>query len=158
AVEGDDSLANRINSNRIFGNDSPILTPSPSETLKFDGSSYVNLPSGLLDGFQQKQSLEAWFRTSSGGGILGKQSSTIGNFPSGGWTPILYVGTDGKLYGGSYNGGLTQVVSNVTVNDYKWHSVALTVDGATQTETLYLDGQLVGKVSGNFGFLGGLNN
>ncbi len=36
-----------------------------------------------------------------------------------------------------------------TVNDGQWHNVALVIDGAAGTMTLYLDGQLVGSVSGS---------
>ena len=73
-----------------------------------------------------------------------------------GGVPVLYVGTDGKLYGGSvddrfqlaYQYSFFQVTSNAPVNDGRWHNVALVVDGVAQRETLYLDGQLVGSDSG----------
>ena len=68
------------------------------------------------------------------------------------------MGTDGRLYGGSWYNNFTQVVTPATVNDGKWHSVALVVDGSAQIETLYVDGQIVGSVSGKFAFLGGVTN
>ena len=64
----------------------------------------------------------------------------------------VYVGTDGKLYGGSYDTStytIDQVVSNTVVNDGQWHNVALVIDGSAQTMTVYLDGQLIGSVSGS---------
>ena len=66
---------------------------------------------------------------------------------------MLYVGTDGKLYGGWNVGNSAssiQVTSNAPVNDGQWHDVALVVDGAAQTATLYLDGQLVGSASSQY--------
>ena len=62
---------------------------------------------------------------------------------------MLYVGTDGKLYGvfnESFDGPV--VSSGVVVNDGSWHSVALVFDGDSAEEYLYLDGQLVGSAGG----------
>ena len=42
--------------------------------IKFDGSSYVNLPDNLINGFSQNETIEAWFQTIQGGAILGYQS------------------------------------------------------------------------------------
>ena len=150
-VEGDGTVGNQITANRIFANDASP-TPSPAGAIQFQGSSYVSLPNGLIDGSEPSETLEAWFQTTSGGVILGYQSSSAEGSPSNGWVPTLYVGTDGKLYGGSYDttlGAIEQVTSNGTVDDGLWHSVALVVDGSAGTMTLYLDGQLVGSVSGS---------
>src|SRR6185312_14842566 len=121
--EGDSSLGNRITSNRIFAD-------GDSGDLKFNGYSYVGLPQGLIDSSGQSETLEARFQTTGGGVILGYQSvspSSQGNFPNGS-VPVLYVGTDGKLYGGSYDAASSspfQVTSNAPVNDGQWHNVAL---------------------------------
>ena len=150
-VEGGTSLGNRITDNRIFANDDSS-SPGPAGALQFDGSNYVSLPNGLIDGSQPSETLEARFQTTSGGVILGYQAASPGTYPSNGWVPTLYVGTDGKLYGGSYDttlGLIEQVTSNLAVNDGEWHNVALVIDGEAGTMTLYLDGQLVGSVSGS---------
>jgi Concanavalin A-like lectin/glucanases superfamily/FG-GAP-like repeat len=145
------STGNQITANRIFANDASP-TPSPAGSLQFDGSSYVNLPNGLIDGSEPSETLEAWFQTTSGGVILGYQAASVGQYPSNGWVPSIYVGTDGKLYAGSYDtnaGSIEQVTSNTTVNDGKWHNVALVVDGGAGTMTVYLDGELLGSVFGS---------
>ena len=40
-----------------------LRPPRPPLALDFDGSSYVNLPDNLIDGFEQSETLEAWFQT-----------------------------------------------------------------------------------------------
>jgi len=140
-VEGDGSVGNQITANRIFSN-------ADRGALHFDGSSDVSLPNNLISGFEQQETIEASFQTTSGGVILGYQSASAGTDLYSGWDPLLYVGTDGKLYGELYTGSVNPIASDVAVNDGQWHNVALVVDGAAQTETLYLDGQLVGSVSG----------
>src|SRR5262249_15303117 len=77
-------------------------------------------------------SFETWFRTTSGGVILGQQGS-------GGYVPAVYVGTDGRLRAQMFWGGsINQVVSAGPVNDGQFHHVAVTYDGASQA--VYLDG------------------
>ncbi len=153
-VEGDTSVGNQITANRIFANDD-------QGALQFDGSNYVSLPNGLVDDSGPSGTFEASFQTSSGGVILGYQAASPGVYPSNGWVPTLYVGTDGKLYGGSYDtnlGSIEQVTSNGTVNDGEWHNVALVIDGEAGTMTLYLDGELIGSVSGSPQYLAGSFN
>jgi len=106
----------------------------------------------LIYGFGLQETIEASFQTTSGGVILGYQAAAPGSgaYPYGGWVPTLYVGTDGKLYGGSFDYGLVQVRSSAAVNDGQWHTAALVVDPEAQTITLYLDGQLVGSQAGRF--------
>ncbi len=150
-VEGGATVGNQITANRIFDNDASP-TPSPAGAIQFQGTNYVSLPNGLINGTEPSETVEAWFRTTGGGVILGYQEASPGSYPSDGWDPELYVGTDGKLYGGSYNEftySIDQVTSNVTVNDGRWHNVAFVADGSAGTMTLYLDGQLVGAVSGS---------
>src|SRR5205823_1032377 len=64
----------------------------------------------------------------------------------GGATPVLYVGTDGKLYGHFWNGSVNGIATSNVVNDGAWHHVALSGDGSTQS--LYLDGNPVGTTDG----------
>ena len=150
-VEGDTSVGNQITANQIFDNDASP-TPSPAGALQFQGSSDVSLPDGLIGGTGSSQTLEAWFRTTTGGVILGDQTTAPWTSTPDEYVPELYVGTDGRLYGGSYDTAtatIDQVTSTGTVNDGLWHSVNLVIDGAAGTMTLYLDGQLLGSVSGS---------
>jgi len=155
-VEGDTTVGNQITANRIFANDA-TPTPTPAGALQFDGSSDVGLPNDLIRGFEQTETIEAWFQTKSGGVILGYQGSpTDSQGQPAGWVPALYVGTDGRLYGDIWQ--LNQVVSNVAVNDGRWHSVALVVDGSSSDQQLYLDGQLVSTGYGSISDFGGSFN
>ena len=81
-VEGNSSLGNQITADRIFSNGN-------SGALQFDGSSYVSLPNGLINGSEQSETLEAWFQTTSGGVILGSQSTTQGRYPPTAMSPAL---------------------------------------------------------------------
>ncbi len=152
-VEGQTSVGNQITANRIFANDI-LPPPSPAGALRFSGEGFVNLPLGLISNPDQSETLEASFQTTSGGVILGYQSAGPGYYyPPNEYVPVLYVGTDGKLYGGSHDAAsskIFQVTSNAPVNDGRWHNVGLVFDGAARTATLYLDGQLVGSASGAF--------
>ena len=50
------------------------------------------------------------------------------------YTPSLYVGGDGKLRGGYWDGQTQPLVSSVSVNDGNWHHVVLTgTDGQNFT-------------------------
>ncbi len=138
-VEGNSTLGNQITANRMFSNDD-------TGALQFNGVNYATLPNGLVNGSYQDETIEASFETSSGGVILGYQQGSPGSYLYySGSIPLLYVGTDGKLYGGTYG---FQVTSNSPVNDGRWHTVALVIDGEAGTTTIYLDGKLIGSASG----------
>ena len=110
---------------------------SPAGLLQFDGPSYVSLPHGLINDYEQSETIEAWFQTTSGGVILGYPAGTDpGPSASTGAVPVLYVGTDGKLYGGSSI--KFDLPGHVECDGQRsagsWHhDVALVVDGVAQT-------------------------
>ncbi|MFI9380090.1 LamG-like jellyroll fold domain-containing protein [Kutzneria sp. NPDC052558] len=114
----------------------------------FDGNgSYVTLPQKLL-AESMSVSAELWFKTTDGGVLL---SYADQQFPAAATksTPVLYVGTDGLLYGGFAMhdpGGARQVVSARQVNDGQWHHAVLST--AVTSQTLYLDGQSAGTITG----------
>ena len=152
-VEGSDSTGNDISGNSIFNND-VSTTSTPAGSLGFDGSNYVRLPNDLVRSFEQSETIEAWFKTTGGGVILGYQGSpTDSPGQPAGWVPALYVGTDGKLYGDVWN--LPQVSSTEVVNDGLWHQATLVVDGASGTQNLYLDNHLIETSSGSVTDFGG---
>ncbi|WP_157528277.1 LamG-like jellyroll fold domain-containing protein [Nocardia sp. NRRL S-836] len=110
----------------------------------FDGnSSYVTLPEQLTTS-TMSLAVELWFKTGSQGTLL---SYSDQEFPaSGRSTPILYVGTDGLLYGGFSlrdNGGPRQIVSTRQVDDDRWHHVVLSA--AIDRQLMYVDGVAVGQ-------------
>lgn len=110
----------------------------------FNGtSSVVTLPAGLVQG--SHLALEMWFSTTANGALFGGQNWKVGEPAGTESSATLYVGADGKLHGGfpTTTGGT--ITSAGTVNDGTWHHVALS--GAGNTQSLYLDGDLVGTLS-----------
>ncbi|MEV0623216.1 DUF6531 domain-containing protein, partial [Nonomuraea sp. NPDC050404] len=122
------------------------LGGSTDTAMRFKGgvnSTYVSLPSARISGRGGNLALEAWFRTTGSGTVIGYQNSAT-NTPTS-FTPVVYVGTDGKLRGGFYAGKPEPITSAAPVNDGNWHHVVLS--GAEGTQTLFLDGQLVGTLT-----------
>ncbi|WP_229848626.1 LamG-like jellyroll fold domain-containing protein [Kitasatospora griseola] len=120
---------------------------SAATAATFDGTSgVVTLPRSLLD-TSAYATVGLWFKTTGQGVLFGYQTDS---FPAantvGPYTPALYVGTSGKLYGELWNGWVNPIASTTTVNDGKWHYALLT--GAGDTQTLYLDGSAQGTRSG----------
>lgn len=108
------------------------------------GNNYVALPTNVFP-FPTSGtgtaafSFEVWFKTTTGGVIVGQQDTAPFTGLTG-WVPGLYVGTDGRLYGHMWEGaGMPPFPSSTNqVNDGKFHHAAVTYDGTT--EALYLDG------------------
>jgi hypothetical protein len=116
------------------------------QAFSFDGvTGVVNLPNNVLpyptSGTSTNPlSFATWFRTTSGGVILGQEGAG-----GSGYVPAVYVGTDGKLYAEMFwNGVGNPVVSAGTVNNGQWHQVAVTYNGTS--ETVYLDGAAIATV------------
>jgi sugar lactone lactonase YvrE len=115
------------------------------QTFSLNGANqYVSLPNSVVSA-NSVWTATAWFKTSSGGVVLGIQDAAYPSSP-GHWDPLLYVGTDGKLYGGVWGTGATQVISSQSVADGNWHQAALTL--GNNTVGLYLDGTSLGSVQG----------
>ncbi|MCX2928396.1 LamG-like jellyroll fold domain-containing protein [Streptomyces sp. NEAU-W12] len=117
----------------------------------FDGTSgYAEVPGDALHG-STDVAVELWFKTAKAGVLVGDQSRAIDD-PAGvggSWTPVLYVGTDGKLHGKFYvNSSVTGTALNSTasVTDNEWHHAVISASGTTQT--LYLDGVKQGTMTG----------
>ena len=113
--------------------------------LYFDGvDDYVSTTTQYNN--PQTFSLLVWFKTSvaSGKKIIGFENSQTGTgAPS--YDRHLYVGTDGKLYFGIWDGAVKTVSTTGTVNDGNWH-LAIGTFGSN-TLKLYLDGALIGSLS-----------
>jgi large repetitive protein len=111
----------------------------------FNGStSYVQLPTNTIKG--TTQSVSMWFSTTHTGGVLlSYQAAALSaGSTSENYTPALYVGSDGKMEAGFWP--IPQIATAKPVNDGAWHHVVLSA--AATTQSLYLDGTLVGTTTG----------
>jgi hypothetical protein len=125
------------------GASGPLLS-APSVTATSFGGGWVSLPAGMLQG--TTETLEAWFRTTSSGVVLGYQSTAAGGRP-GNYVPAFYVGTDGLLRAEVWNGTISPITSSSAVNNGQWQFAALVVSPSSQS--LYLNGALVGTLAGS---------
>src|SRR5262249_12323028 len=89
-------------------------------------------------------------------GVLAGYQANAFPVASGNYVPVLYVGTDGKLRGEFYMGSASPITSAAAVNDGAWHHVALVASANTQS--LFLDGTLVGTLAGTINHLDMVNN
>jgi hypothetical protein len=113
----------------------------------FSGSSqYISVPSTTLPS-SGNFTVSLWFKTTSDGVLFSEQNQPIGSTPSS-WDPMLYVDSTGKLHGGIYIGSIPNLVSTSAVNNGAWHYAVLTVNKSSSTQSLYLDGSLVGTANG----------
>ena len=118
----------------------------PASASGFTGDScYLSFPNGGISG-HTKLTIGLWFKTTSGGLILGSQSSELYTWPPAAYVPNIEVGTDGKLYAYLWNGTLPPMKTTFAVNDGVWHFAALVGDETFQT--LYVDGELISQISG----------
>ena len=134
------------NFNGTLGGNTSFAAGLIGQAFSFDGSQspFVSIPSGVFP-FPTAQSFtfETWFKTTTGGVILGQQDGPP-YVSIQGWVPAVYVGTDGllraQLFGNDDNHPLT---GSIPVNDGKFHHVAVTFDGTNQTA--YVDGVSIGS-------------
>ena len=105
-----------------------ITNPSVS----FAGGN-VDVPVAAVTG--STRSYAVWFKTSGSGVLLSKENAASGTTPTS-FTPLIYVGTDGKLRAGTSPTAL--ITSPSTVNNNAWHRAALNI--TPESVTLYLDG------------------
>lgn len=128
----------------------------------FNGSTkYIQIPSSVEPSYPTSgntssytTTFETWFKTSTSGVILGQTDGTIPNSAPAGYTPAMYVDTNGKLRASLYYHSGTQIVSSSSYNDDSWHHVVDTYNNGT--ETLYVDGNSVGSQSSvpEYGYAG----
>ncbi|MFG1963344.1 LamG-like jellyroll fold domain-containing protein [Nonomuraea sp. NPDC049028] len=118
------------------------LSDTTDTSATFKAGSVVKLPSNTIPHLGDQLSVEAWFKTTQSGVIMAAGTTENSSLARG---AMLYVGTDGKLRG-SLDAVMTPITSAAAVNEGQWHHVALTVAG--QAQTLYLDGQQVGTMTG----------
>ncbi|MWA05377.1 DNRLRE domain-containing protein [Actinomadura sp. LD22] len=132
--------------NVVLGQDGALAGTSDQSTAFSGLASRVRLPDRYISREGGYLSVEAWFRTIGTGVILSYQNAIYGGIATK-FTPAVYVGTDNKLHGQFWNGSAANVMSSPNqVTDDKWHHVVLSGQGGSQS--LYLDGQAVGTLSG----------
>ncbi|WP_280703028.1 LamG-like jellyroll fold domain-containing protein [Kitasatospora sp. GP82] len=132
-------------SNITLGSTGP-LTGSATTAATFNGTtSSVTLPNASLR--NTYLAIGLWFKTTSPGVLVAYQDTALGTKPASSSAP-LYIGADGKLRGEFYGPaiGVNPITSTGTVTDGSWHFAVLS--GAGDNQTLYLDGALVGSLSG----------
>jgi signal peptidase I len=108
--------------------------------VRLDGSSgYIS--SSTLVANPTTYSVEAWFRTTVGGGkIIGFGNAATGASTS--YDRHVYLTDSGQLVFGAYPGSAVTVVSPQTYLDGRWHLVDATMGAGGMA--LYVDGALVG--------------
>jgi RHS repeat-associated protein len=127
------------------------LAGSSETAASFNGtSSYVSLPTNVVSD-QSYVSIGLWFKaaSSTASGVLFSYSAdpiTNSSGNSAAHVPALYVGGNGELYGELWNGSADPMHSSVSVDDGNWHYAVLT--GSATSQSLWLDGTLVGTMSG----------
>ncbi|GAB2699202.1 LamG-like jellyroll fold domain-containing protein [Kitasatospora kifunensis] len=141
--------------NVTLGGPGPMTGSAGAAT--FDGkTSSVQLPASMIP-TQGPSAVAVWFKTTGAGTILGYQDGPIDVSPTQAtsWNPALFVGADGHLQARLWNGANQGTLSSPgSVADGKWHFAVLTAD-STNSQNLYLDGQLSsGPAAGTIGVNG----
>ncbi|MFJ8431062.1 LamG-like jellyroll fold domain-containing protein [Kitasatospora sp. NPDC094019] len=121
------------------------LYGSPDGAAVFDGNATAVYDFRAATGANNQGSVELWFKAAAGsGGILYSYQSRrldggVTTPPSSPDVPALYVGTDGRLYGGFQDITHQPLAGGRVVSDGAWHHAVITASGNGQA--LYLDGQ-----------------
>ena len=111
---------------------------------------FVKLPDNLfpfpMTGISRAAfSFELWFKTNTGGVILGQQDSRPFTPPRN-YVPAIYVGTDGKLYVETFWWAVAAPMVSVSrVNDGIFHHLGVLYGAGI--ESVYLDGSLLGSIA-----------
>ena len=133
----------------LTGNYSWTCDNTFDTVLSLDGStSYVVPPSNTVPTTDTTPSISIWFNTSTADGVLvslQSQALSAGNTVSSGYNPVLYVGTDGKMYAEFWPDS-GAIPSLNAIDDGLWHQARITVSGGTQS--FYIDGVLQGTATG----------
>ncbi|MFH7881016.1 MAG: DUF2341 domain-containing protein, partial [Candidatus Aenigmatarchaeota archaeon] len=138
-----DSSGNNNNGNLVNG--PTWVNGKFGKALSFDGvDDYVSTTNQFSN--PQTFSLVIWFKTTSASGrkIIGFENTQTGT-GSTNYDRHLYVGTDGKLYFGVYDGSTRTISTTTTVTDGSWHFAVATF--SSNVMRLYLDGNFVGSLS-----------
>ncbi|WP_157032505.1 LamG-like jellyroll fold domain-containing protein [Kitasatospora cheerisanensis] len=125
----------------------PYATGNTNATTFNGTTSAVRLPANAAPRVGNTATVEVWFKTANAGVIYSYQSDPLGSTPATS-TPVLYVGTDGKLHGQVWNGDKNNTIASATtVNDNAWHMATLVIGytSGNYFQQLYLDGTATGN-------------
>ena len=114
--------------------------PAKGAVADLDGTGYLTPPAGLIAA-STTLTISLSFRADPGTtGILLSTGSDTPDKLNINTMPIMYIGTDGRLYAQYWNGYVRPMVSAQPVNDGQWHTATLGADGNNQS--LFLDDDL----------------
>jgi RHS repeat-associated protein len=121
---------------------SPLGPVDTTPSAVFGGSTAYSID-GVFDNLPNSPSMELWFKTTTSGVIVGQEDPTDTYF-----TPIMYVGTDGRLRASFWTtSGSVPIATATDVRDGQWHHVVLSTsqgsNGTSSFQTVYMDGALV---------------
>lgn len=101
---------------------------------------YLSPPASTIPSSNATPKISVWFKTATPDQVLvSLQASPLssGSTTTSGYDPVMYIGTDGRLYAEWWNGEIDPAVSPGPVDDGLWHHAILT--GYANSETLYID-------------------
>jgi large repetitive protein len=146
-----------------LGGGGPFGSTGPTSASFGGTDSALELPPGEFDNSTTSAPLETiglWFKTTHAGQVLASlnDNPVVDGGTSSYYTPLMYIGSDGKLSGGPNT--VDCLKSAAAVNDGKWHFVMLVLNSASSppADALYLDGTRVGLTSGTVSGGGTLND
>jgi hypothetical protein len=128
----------------------PTYSSANGGSIVFDGSNdEVTTTTQFIN--PQTFSVGAWFKTSTASGkrIIGFENNQTGT-GSAIYDRSIYIGTDGKLYFGIYDGSNKLATSPLTYTDNNWHYALGTYGGEGTTMRLYVDGASVATSTASF--------
>jgi hypothetical protein len=143
--EGNTADSGRAHNNGILkGTATLVSDPQRGGCLKLDGDGYVDIPSGVTELGDGDFSIAAWIKTTEVGvPILSKSN---GNAEWEETEKELYI-ADSELSEGQNDGTIEYVGhscdwirGSTSVNDGRWHHVAITWDADSEQGLVYVDG------------------
>jgi hypothetical protein len=127
----------------------PTFNSANGGSIVFDGvDDYILLPTNFFNpNTGAPFSVSFWFKTSVASGIIfGQQNTNIPNGSSG-YTPSIYINTNGNLTTSCFWGGATTnaSTSSTVVNNNSWYNVSVTFESTSHVS--YLNGTSFSTIS-----------
>jgi PKD repeat protein len=118
------------------------IAGDPGTAFRYNGSGQ-NSWSNALAINPRAMTSEAWVKTTTTtGGMIVGWGNRAGTTTSSSVDYVTYLGKDGKVRFGVFEGTRQVLTSPAAINDGKWHHVVASLDWASG-QRLYVDGQLV---------------
>lgn len=136
----------------LVGGVSWVSDPASADPVRgtvaaFDGrSGYLRLPDNLTTGATALTVSLSFQAAPGSSGILFATGAGTPDTANATATPVMYIGTDGRLYAQFTTGAVTPITSPAPVADGQWHTATLVGSGAKQT--LYLDDRIPIGIAG----------